>query len=69
MDIIMSIQDCLLHGWMLVARKMVERNAFIANPKNEYHVSQWGEHDWSAHNKMNGDYYKYLSLSNFIDKH
>ena len=27
---------------------MVERKAFFANPKHQYRVSQWGEHDCSA---------------------
>ena len=39
MEIIMSIQDCLIHGRTLVTRKMVERTTFITNPKHEYHVS------------------------------
>ena len=30
---------------------MVEGKAFLANPKHQYHVSQFGEHDCSAHNK------------------
>ena len=36
---------------------MVERKAFLANQKLQYHVSQQGEHGCSAHNEMNGDYY------------
>ena len=27
---------------------MGERKAFLANPKHQYYVSQWGEHDCSA---------------------
>ena len=30
---------------------MEERKAFFANPKCQYHVSQWREHDYSAHKK------------------
>ena len=30
---------------------MAEIKVFPANPKHQYHASQWGEHDWSAHNK------------------
>ena len=30
---------------------MVERNTFLANPKHQYHVSLWGEHDCHAYNK------------------
>ena len=47
---------------------MVERTALLENPKHEYHVSQYGEQDCSALNKRNGDYYKYPSLSHFMDK-
>ena len=47
---------------------MDERKAFLANPKNQYRVSQQGEHDSSANNKRNGDYYGYLGLSHFMDK-
>ena len=37
----------------------MERKAFLAYPKHQYHVSQCGEHGCSANNKMNRDYYKY----------
>ena len=46
---------------------MVERKAFPSNQKHQYHVSQCGEHDCSGHNKKNGDYYDYPSLSYFMD--
>ena len=36
---------------------------------HQYRVSQWGEHNCSAHNKKNGDYYEYPSLSHFMDEH
>ena len=48
---------------------MVERKAFLANPKHEYCVSRCGEHDCSAHNRKNGDYNEYTSLSHFADEH
>ena len=38
---------------------MVERKASLANPKLQYRVSQYGEHDSSAHKEKNGDYYEY----------
>ena len=38
---------------------MVERKAFLANLQHEYRVPQRGEHDYSAHNKKNKDYYEY----------
>ena len=47
----------------------MERKAFLANRKCQYHVSQWGEHDCSAHNEKNGDYNDYPSLSYFMDEH
>ena len=47
---------------------MVERKAFLANPKHQYCVSQSGEHNCSAHNKKNGDYNEYPSLSDFTDE-
>ena len=47
---------------------MVERKAFPVNPKHQYPISQWGEHDYSAHNKKNGDYYEYPSLTAFTDE-
>ena len=48
---------------------MGERKAFIANPKLKYHVPQKGEHDCSVYNKKNGVYYKYPSLTHFVDEH
>ena len=45
---------------------MVEREGFLTNPKNKYRISQWGEHDCSAYNQKNGDYYEYPSLSHFM---
>ena len=46
---------------------MVERKAFLANLKHQDCASQYGEHDCSANNKKNGDYYEYRSLSHFMD--
>ena len=47
---------------------MVERNAFLANQNHEYRVSQRDEHDCSAHNEKNGDYWEYPSLTHFTDE-
>ena len=44
------------------------KNAFLANSKRQYHVSQNGEHDCCANNKMNGYYYEHPSLSHFTDE-
>ena len=38
---------------------MVERKAFLANPMYQHYLSQQGEHDYSAHNKKDGDFYEY----------
>ena len=40
---------------------MVERKAFLANPKSKYDVSQCGKHDCSADNKNNVDYCEHPS--------
>ena len=47
---------------------MEEQKAFLANPKHQYRISQCGEHNCSANNKKNRDYYKYPSLSHLIDE-
>ena len=48
---------------------MVERKAFLGNPKYQYRVSQCGEHDCYAHNEKNGDYNKYQRFFHFKDEH
>ena len=47
---------------------MVEKEAFPANPKHQYHESQCEEHDCSGNNKKNEDYYEYPSLSHLTDE-
>ena len=47
MEIIVSIQARLILEITLIVRKIVERKAFLANPKHQYRVSQYGEHDCS----------------------
>ena len=47
---------------------MARRKAFLANPKCQYCISELGEHDCSAYNENNRDYYEYPSLSHFTDK-
>ena len=46
-----------------------ENGEKIVNPKHQYHVSQWEEHDCGTYNKKNGDYYEHASLSYFPDEH
>ena len=47
---------------------MVESNAFLANPKLQHRVSQWGEHDCSANNNKSEGYNEYPSLSHLTDE-
>ena len=61
-EIVMGIQVCLISWINFDYKEMVERKAFLANPKRQYHVSQWGEHDCS------GDYNEYQSLSHFTNQ-
>ena len=56
-------------GETLIIRKIVGRKAFFAKSKHQYRASKWGEHDYSAHDKRNGDYYDYPSLSHLMDNH
>ena len=49
-------------------RKMVEKKAFLEIPRHQYRVSQKGEHDCSANNQKNGDYYEYPCFSRSTDK-
>ena len=48
---------------------MVGRKAYLENPKHQYRVSQYGEHNCSAHNKKIVDCYEYQSLTHFMDEH
>ena len=52
----------------MIIRKMVERNAFLANPKHEFYASQRAEYDCSANNRRNEDFYEFPSLSHFINE-
>ena len=47
---------------------MVETKAFLAKPKHQYRLSQYGEHGCSAHNSKNADYNEYPSLSHLVDE-
>ena len=44
---------------------MVERKAFPENPKQQYRVSEYGEHDCSAHNEKIGDDNGHPGLTHF----
>ena len=56
------------HEWTLIISKIVGRKAFLANLEHQYHVSQGGECDISAHSYRKGNYNAYSSLSHFTDK-
>ena len=59
MKIITGIRVFPFHEWTLIISKMVERKAFLANPKHQYHATQWEEHVYSANNKKNEGYFGY----------
>ena len=46
----------------------MERKAFLVNPKHQYRVTQYGEHDSSAHNEKNEGYNEYPSSSHFTNE-
>ena len=69
MEIIMSIQVCLISRMNISYKENGEKNAFFANTKPQYRASQCGEYDYGANNKKNVDYYVYPSLTHFTDEH
>ena len=68
MEIIISIQVCLLSQMNLDFKDNGGKKAFPANPKRQYRVSYYGERDCNASNKKNGDCYGYPCLSHFMDE-
>ena len=56
-------------GQTLITRKMVEKKPFLAKPKHQYHVCQWGDMIVVPNHKKNGDYCENPSLTRFIDEH
>ena len=68
MEIIMSIQVCLISWKNFDYKEMAKKKAFLANPKQQYRISQCGEHDYHANNKRSKDCYEYPSLSHSSDK-
>ena len=63
-----SIQVCIISQMNFDYKENGEKKDFLANPKHQYCVSQYGEHDSSARNKKKGDYNQYPSLTHFMDK-
>ena len=68
MEIISSIQVCLISRVNFDHKENGRKKAFLANPKQQYPVPQCGEPDYHASNKKKGDCYEYQSLSHFTGK-
>ena len=68
MEIVMSIQVCLVSWMNFDYEENGGKKVLLANPKHHDHVSQYGEHDCRANNKKNEDFYEYPSLSHFMDE-
>ena len=68
MEIVMSIQVCLISWVSFDYEENGGKKALLANPKHQYHISQCGDHDCNANNKKNGDSYRYPSLSHFMNE-
>ena len=65
MEIMMSIQVCLISRININYEENGGKKAFLANPTHLYPVSQCGEHDCNIVNEKNGD----TSFSLSMDKH
>ena len=50
MEIVMGIQVCLLSWMNFDYKENGGKKAFPANPKHQYRVSDYGEHDYNANN-------------------
>ena len=68
MEIVISIQVYLNSQMNFDYKESGGKKAFLANPKHQYHVSQYGEHDCATNKKGNGDYYEYPNLPQFMDE-
>ena len=61
----MSIQVFLISRMSINFKENGGTKAILPNPKHQYRVPQYREHDCSAYSKKNGDYHGYLRLSHF----
>ena len=68
MEIVMRIQVYLISRMNFDYEENGEKKALLANPRRQYRVSQYREHDCHANNKKNRDYYEFPSLPYFTDK-
>ena len=64
----MGIQVCIISWMYFDYKENGGKKAFLAYPKNQYHVSQCGELDCCTNRKKNGDYYENPSLKDFADE-
>ena len=69
MEIIMSIQVCLISWTNINFKENGGKKSFSCKSKASMLCTECGEHGYSANNKKNKDYYKYPSLSLFTDEH
>ena len=67
-DIFMGIQVCLISRMNFYHKENGGKKAFLANPTQQYRLSQCREHDCHANNKKNRVCYEYPSLSQFINE-
>ena len=64
-----SIQVCHISWMNIDYMKNDGKKSFSCKSKDQYHVSQCGEHGYSAQSqKKNGHCYENPSLSHFIDE-
>ena len=68
MEFAIGIQVCLISWMNFEYMENAGKKAFLANLKDQYHVSQCGEHYCRANNKKNRYYFEYPSLSYFTDE-
>ena len=65
MEIITSIQDCLISWININYKENGGKKRFSYKSKASISCIPIGELDCSANNKMNRDYYEYRSVSHF----
>ena len=69
MDIIMSIQVCLISQMNINYKENGGKKSVSCKSKASISCFPMGEHNCSAHNEKNGDYNEYPSFYHFMDEH
>ena len=69
MEIIMSIEVCPISWVNINFMENGGKKSFSCKSKALISCAQCGKHDFSAHNKKNGDCYEYRSLFHLIGEH